>query len=113
VNVSSIIFHLVHYFYSAYVRHLLNTIVFFWSFLAPPLAQGPRQLLSSPNGSAGPARRADVKPPYLKLSGDGSDSQFVNFSEMQKTTVYVPLQCNNSSAVSVRPSEMQLTSGYP
>jgi len=34
------------------------------------------------------------------------------FSEMHKTTVYVPLECNNGSAVSAKTAEMQFTSGY-
>jgi len=37
---------LIH-FYLVYVRHFLNTIVF-WSFLTPPLAQRPWQPASSP-----------------------------------------------------------------
>jgi len=31
---------------------------------------------------------------------------------MHKATIYVPLQCNNSNAVSGKPAEMQFTSGY-
>jgi len=65
-------FHIHQVLFLVYVRHFLNhVVIFFGSFLAPPLAQRPRQPPSSPNGNAGSGCSCAFKYNWKKIRAPG------------------------------------------